>query len=155
MRLNIHKLIVSIVLCIAVGVVGSVFTTPAIASWYVALNKPSFSPPNWIFAPVWSLLYILMGISLYLLLNSSKKGKEKAIKLFLIQLTLNFFWSLIFFGLHNPLAAFAEIIALWIFIFLTIKQSYVVSKGAANLMLPYIVWVTFASILNLYINILN
>lgn len=155
MRLNLHKLVVSITACIAVGVVGSVFTTPAITSWYLTLNKPFFSPPNWIFAPVWTLLYILMGVSLYFLFSSRKKGKDKAIKLFLIQLALNFFWSMIFFGLHNPLAAFAEIISLWIFILLTIKQSYAVSKTAANLMLPYIAWVSFATILNLYIAILN
>lgn len=155
MRLNLSKLIASITLCLTTGFLGSIFTFSAIPTWYATLNKPSFSPPNFLFAPVWTILYILMGISLYFLWTAKKKGKEKAIRLFLIQLTLNFFWSIIFFGLHNPQAALAEIIALWIFIFLTICQSYFFSKISAYLLYPYLVWVSFASILNLFIVILN
>lgn len=155
MRLNLPKLVASIAICLTAGFLGSFFTISAISTWYSTLNKPFFNPPNWIFGPVWTTLYILMGISLYLLWTAKKKGKGPAIKLFLIQLGLNFFWSIIFFGLQNPLLAFAEIIALWIFIFLTIKQSLKIFKPAAYLLYPYLAWVSFASILNLFIVILN
>lgn len=149
------KLIVSIVLPLCIGFLGSALTFPSISTWYVTLNKPFFSPPNYVFGPVWTVLYILMGISLYLLWTAKKKEKNKAIKLFLIQLVLNLFWSVIFFGLHNVQLAFFEIMALWIFILLAIRQSLLISKPAAYLLYPYIVWVSFASILNLFIVILN
>lgn len=155
MRLNLPKLIVSIVLCLAVGSLGSIFTSSSIPTWYATLNKPFFSPPNFIFAPVWTTLYILMGVSLYLLWVSKKKEKEKAIKLFLIQLVLNFFWSLIFFKLHSAQLALIEIIALWIFIFLTIRESLSISKTSAYLLYPYLIWVSFALVLNFFIVILN
>lgn len=155
MRLNLPKLIASITLPLVIGFLGSAFTVSAITTWYTTLNKPFFSPPNFVFAPVWTTLYVLMGVSLYLLWTSKKREKDKAIKLFLIQLALNLFWSIIFFGLHNPQVAFVEIIALWIFIFLTIRQSYSVSKISAYLLYPYIVWVSFALVLNLFIVILN
>ncbi|MDP2649731.1 MAG: TspO/MBR family protein [bacterium] len=155
MRLNLPKLVSSIILCLTVGGLGSFFTVSAIPTWYATLNKPFFSPPNSLFAPVWTILYILMGISLYLLWTTKKKGKEMAIKLFLIQLALNFFWSIIFFGWHNPQAAMFEIIALWIFIFLTVRQSLSISKTSAYLLYPYLIWVSFASILNFFIVILN
>ena len=155
MRINLPRLAPSIILPLAVGVLGSYFTASSIPTWYAALNKPVFAPPNWIFGPVWTTLYILMGISLYLLWTSKKKGKEKVLRLFFIQLALNFLWSIIFFGMHNVFLAFVEIIALWIFIFLTIRQSLLVSKNAAYLLYPYIIWVTIASILNLLLLILN
>lgn len=155
MRINLPKLFASIVLCLATGALGSFFTVPAIGTWYGTLQKPVFSPPNFVFAPAWTILYILMGISLYFLWISSKKGREKAIKLFLIQLALNFFWSAIFFGLHSPGVALVEIIFLWSFIFLTIRASLPVSKNAAYLLYPYLVWVTFATVLNLSIVLLN
>lgn len=155
MRLNLPKLIISIVLCLSIGALSSFFTVPALATWYAALNKPFFNPPDFVFAPVWTTLYILMGISLYLLWISKKKDKDRALKLFLIQLALNFFWSIIFFGLHNAQFAFVEIIVLWTFIFLTIRQSLLISKTSAYLLYPYIVWVSFALILNLFIVVLN
>ena len=155
MLLNPLKLFASIALPLSVGVAGSVFTVSSIPAWYAVLNKPFFSPPNWIFGPVWTILYILMGISLYFLWISKKKEKIKVIKLFLIQLMLNLFWSIIFFSWHNPLAAFATIISLWIFIYLTIRQSYSIFKISAYLLYPYIVWVSFALVLNLFIVILN
>jgi translocator protein len=154
-RLNLPKLIVSIVLCLGVGAFSSYLTVSAIPTWYATLNKPFFNPPNFVFAPVWTTLYILMGISLYLLWIAKKKGKAKAIKLFLIQLAFNFSWSIVFFGLHNILLAFVEIIALWIFIMLTIRQSLLISKTSAYLLYPYVVWVSFALVLNLFIVILN
>lgn len=155
MKLNLPKLIASITLPLAVGFLGSAFTVSSITGWYATLNKPFFAPPNYVFAPVWTTLYILMGISLYLLWTAKKKGKDKAIKLFFIQLVLNFLWSIIFFGMHNVTLAFVAIIVLWIFIVLTIRQSLLVSKPAAYLLYPYIVWVTIASILNLSLLILN
>lgn len=152
MRLKL--LLPSIVLPLLAGFIGSYFTFPSIGTWYVALNKPLFNPPNFIFGPVWTLLYILMGISLYLVLT--KKGKkEKALKLFAFQLILNVLWSLIFFGLHSPTLALFEIVILWIAIFATIKAFLPISKNAAYLLYPYIVWVSFAMILNLSIVLLN
>ena len=155
MKLNLPKLLASIILCLGVGSLGSFFTVSEIASWYATLQKPFFSPPNYLFGPVWTILYILMGISLYLVWVAKKKGKEKAMQLFLIQLALNFFWSIIFFGLHSPEVAFVEIIAMWIFIYLTIKAFSGISKTAAYLLYPYLAWVSFATILNLSIVLLN
>ena len=125
--------------------------------WYATLNKPPFNPPNWIFGPVWSVLYLLMGISLYLILIQKDKSIEQRIgvMLFATQLLLNTLWSLIFFGLRNPALAFGEIIILWIFIFLTIIYFNKVNKIASFLLIPYLAWVSFAAILNLWIMILN
>lgn len=147
---DIPKLLLSIGLCLGAGVLGSFFTFSAIPTWYVTLNKPFFSPPNWIFAPVWTTLYILMGISLYLVWT-----KRKVPTIFWIQLILNALWSILFFGMKNPLLALIDIIALWISIFLTIKSFYKTNKLAGNLLIPYLIWVSFASILNLSILLLN
>ncbi len=154
---NSWKLVISIVICLLVGFIGSFATTPAIPTWYATLNKPFFSPPNYLFAPVWTALYILMGISLYLIWKNGTKNKKnkEAINFFLIQLGLNFIWSFIFFGLQNPLVAFIEIAVLWIAIFITILKFWKISKLAAYLLIPYILWVSFASILNLAIVLLN
>jgi len=149
------KLLLSLALCLGAGVLGSVFTTSAIPTWYQTLNKPFFSPPNWLFAPVWTVLYVLMGISLYLVWTSKSKLKQNALTLFFIQLGLNAIWSIIFFGLQNPLFALVEIVAMWLAIFLTIKVFYKINKPASNLLIPYLVWVSFATILNLSIVILN
>jgi len=123
----------------------------------LCLTSLFFSPPNWIFGPVWTILYFLMGISLYMVWdkNLKNKKKDKAIKTFLLQLTLNLLWSVVFFGLHQPLLALAVIIMLWISIFMTIKYFYKISKISGYLLVPYILWVSFASILNLAITILN
>lgn len=154
--MNIKKLIGSLALCFAVAFLGSVVTTPSIDSWYMTLQKPSFNPPNWIFGPVWTVLYFLMGVSLYMVWNKAKgKKSQKAIQIFLIQLALNFLWSLVFFGLHLPLVAFLTIICLWASILYTILLFYKLSKPAAYLLTPYILWVSFASILNLAIVVLN
>lgn len=149
------KLILSIGVCLAAGVVGSLFTTSAIPTWYAALNKPVFAPPNWVFAPVWTTLYILMGITLYLVWISKTQLKQYALNLFFVQLGLNVLWSIIFFGMKNPVLAFVEIIALWIAIFLTIKSFLKINKLAAFLLYPYLAWVTIATFLNLSIVILN
>lgn len=149
------KLTGSIIICELAGIIGTPFTISAIPNWYASLEKPFFSPPNFIFGPVWTILYFLMGVSLYLIWNSKSKNKTHALKLFFAQLCLNAFWSIIFFGLENPLLAFGEIILLWITIILTIKAFSKISKSAAYLLIPYIVWVSFAMILNLFIVILN
>jgi len=154
------KLLVSFILTFIAGAVGSAFTFSEITSWYSTLNKPFFSPPNWVFGPVWTILYILMGISLYLFWktkvnNKLKKVKKNGFVFFGIQLVLNSLWSILFFGLHNPGIAFLEIIFLWLSILLSIKYFQKVSKTSAYLLVPYILWVTFASLLNFAVWQLN
>lgn len=155
--MNILKLVISVGICFLVGFIGSALTLPSIPTWYATLNKPIFSPPNWIFGPVWTFLYLLMGISLYIIWNKNlkSKNKDRAVKLFTLQLILNLLWSLVFFGLHQPLLAFITIVILWISIFVTIKYFYRISKLGAYLLIPYILWVSFASLLNLFIVGLN
>ena len=147
---NLPRLIFSIGICLLAGGLGIIFTTSAIPTWYATLNKPFFSPPNFVFAPVWTTLYILMGISLYLVWA---KGWVPTI--FWIQLVLNTVWSIIFFGMRNPLLALVDVAILWLAIILTIKAFNKINKLAANLLYPYLVWVSFASILNLFIVMLN
>ena len=144
-------LVVAILLCEGAGIIGSFFTTPAIASWYPTLQKPFFSPPNWLFAPVWSLLFLLMGVALYLVWRQ-KNGQPavaKALKVFGFQLFLNVLWSVFFFGLRDPAAALMEIILLWGMIVYTIVLFAKVDKKAAWLLYPYLAWVSFAGLLNL------
>jgi benzodiazapine receptor len=157
-KFNLLKLIFSILICQAAGIIGSFFTTSSISSWYSTINKPSFNPPNWIFGPVWISLYIMMGISLYLVWQKSGLqgiSIKKAIIFFGIQLALNSLWSIIFFGAHSPMAAFFEIIVLWVFILLTLLEFQKISSPAGWLLVPYLLWVTFASILNFSIWRLN
>ncbi|MCC7571566.1 tryptophan-rich sensory protein [Candidatus Micrarchaeota archaeon] len=149
-----------IVVCLLAGFLGSFFTASAIPTWYSGLNKPFFNPPNWLFAPVWTALYIMMAIAGFLAWKEgwgvkNKKNIKTALTLFFVQLFLNFLWSVLFFGMKNPFLAFIEIIILWIFIILTTIQFYKISKNAAYLMIPYILWVSFATILNYSIWILN
>lgn len=154
---NIPLLLYSLIICQLAGIIGSFFTSSSIPTWYAALEKPSFNPPNWVFAPVWTTLFVLMGISLYLIWNKGLKAKEvkTALTFFGIQLALNVLWSIIFFGLKSPLYAFVEIIILWIAILLTILKFYKISKVAAYLLIPYILWVSFAAVLNFLIFTLN
>lgn len=156
-NVNFSKLLVSIVLCIAAGVIGSIFTASSIESWYTLLEKPAFNPPAWVFSPVWTILFILMGISLYLVWNKGLQypGVKSGMFIFGIQLLLNLLWSLLFFRLRSPYYAFIEIILLWFAILLTILQFRKISKTASYLLIPYILWVSFASVLNYYIWILN
>lgn len=152
---NWPLLILAILLCEGVGILGSFFTISAIPTWYATLNKPSFSPPNFLFGPVWTMLYALMGFSLYLVWTSKVKSKQMALKYFWAQLGLNALWSIIFFGFKKPGLAFVEIIALWIAIWLTIKSFRRSSRAASYLLYPYLAWVSFASILNLSVWVLN
>lgn len=159
-RINYIKLIISIVASLLAGVIGSGFTSSSIPTWYALLNKPAFNPPNWIFGPVWTTLYILMGISLYLIWNSKKSNTNKkyykiGIKLFILQLVLNALWSILFFGLQSPFFALLEIILLWISILMTMYYFSKISKTAMYLLVPYLLWVSFASILNLAIYLIN
>lgn len=151
------KLILFIALCEGIGVLGSVFTISQIPTWYITLNKPFFSPPNFVFGPVWTMLYALMGIAVFLIYEAKIKKKEKSflLKLFGLQLLLNFLWSFIFFGMHNPIIGFVEIILLWISILILIIKFYKYSKLASVLLIPYLFWVSFATLLNLFIAILN
>lgn len=153
---NLPLFIVSIGICLGAGVLGSFFTATSIPTWYQTLNKPFFSPPNFVFAPVWTVLYILMGYSLYLALSGKgKEERKKAVRIFAVQLILNALWSVIFFGLKNPTLAFVDIIALWVSIVLTIKAFSKINKTASLLLYPYLAWVSFATVLNLAIVLLN
>jgi len=152
------KLIISVLLCEGAGLLGSIFTAPAILSWYIYLNKPIFSPPNYLFAPVWTFLYFLMGVTLYLIWTKKKSDKDirnNAYVAFFLQLILNVIWSVVFFGFRSPLGGLLIIIVLWIAILETIRRVYLVDKLAANLLYPYLMWVSFASVLNLSIVLLN
>lgn len=147
---NYIKLIICLVVVQLAGVIGSLFTIPAIPTWFATLSKPSFSPPNWIFAPVWTILFLMMGVAAFLVWRSGwqKKNVKIALIIFCIQLVLNTFWSIIFFGWQNPQAAFVEIIFLWLAILTTLIIFAKVSRAAAWLLVPYLLWVSFASVLN-------
>lgn len=157
MKRDIFKLVASLVICQLAGVIGSFFTIPAIPVWYASLEKPSFTPPDAVFSPVWITLFVLMGLSLYFIWREPlrQQGVKIALFFFTLQLVLNVCWSIIFFGLQNPFMAFIEIIILWIVILLTILVSLRVSRIAAILLIPYILWVSFAAVLNFFIWNLN
>jgi len=154
-RPGILRLILSIAICQLAGVFGSVFTFSAIPSWYAALNKPWFTPPNWLFGPVWISLYTLMGIALYLAWQKGLAKNRIALGIFAAQLALNALWSFLFFGLRSPLLGLAGIIPLWIFIAFNIWAFWKIDKQAGYLLVPYIVWVSIATALNYYVWILN
>jgi benzodiazapine receptor len=154
---NIFKLIVSLFACYLIGAVGSIVTVPSVATWYPGINKPFFNPPNWIFAPVWIILYVMMGISAYLVWKKGFgfKGVKSALLVFLLQLALNSVWSIVFFGLHSIRGGLIVIIVLLISILWTILRFISISKQAAVLLVPYIIWVSFATVLNTAIVLLN
>ena len=148
-RPNIIKLIVSLFLPLSVGAVAGMFTSQAVPTWYASLNRPSFSPPNWVFGPVWTCLYILLGISFFLIWKEeASKERDLAIKVFSIQMLLNFAWSFLFFYFNLIGAALIEIILLWISIALMIYLFNKIKPFAAYLNIPYLLWVSFATILN-------
>jgi len=154
---NIGKLVISVVACLAAGAIGSIFTRQAIPTWYATLEKPVFNPPNWLFAPVWTLLYILMGIAAFLVWRKGWENRQVRIALiaFLVQLVLNASWSVVFFGLQSPLYGLIVISVLWVAILYTALKFYRISLVAGVLMLPYLLWVTFAAVLNESIWLLN
>ena len=153
---DILKLAISIVLCQLAGFLGSIFTAPAIPTWYKTLKKPFFTPPDWIFGPVWISLFILMGISLFLVWRKQEHPQFKiTLTFFLIQLIFNILWSAAFFGLRSPLLGLIDIVLLWVAILLTIRNFLRISKVAGLLLLPYVLWVSFAVVLNFSLWILN
>ncbi len=147
---EIIKAVVSIAVPLGCGLLGSLATRPAITGWFTGLSKPSFAPPNWLFGPAWTLLYILMGIAAYLVWRPglAAPGVKPALIVFLVQLVLNVAWSFLFFGMRSPLAGLVEIVVLWCAIVVSIVLFFRVSTTAGVLMLPYIGWVSFASVLN-------
>jgi len=161
MRLsNPAKLIISLSIPLAAGLIGSLFTMPVIDTWYASLNKPFFNPPSWIFAPVWTILYIMMGIAAFLVWKKSAWGWKDnqiavALLIFDIQLMLNLLWSVLFFAWGSPFFAFLEILLLLFFILFTIIKFKKIDIRAAYLMIPYLVWVMFATVLNYGIWVLN
>jgi tryptophan-rich sensory protein len=154
---NTLKLVTSIIICLLAGYIGSIFTSPSIPAWYANLEKPPFNPPAWIFAPVWTMLFVLMGISAYLVWDKGAQNKDVRLSLFIfgVQLMLNVLWSFLFFRMHSPFYAFVEIIILWAAIALTILNFYRISRTAGLMLIPYILWVSFAAVLNFYILRLN
>jgi tryptophan-rich sensory protein len=142
----------------AAGFIGSLFTVPAIPSWYASLIKPEIAPPNWVFAPVWTILFALMGFAAFLIWQHRQEQKRQAdlaLDLFFLQLGLNLAWSAIFFGWQAPAAAFVEIIILWLAILATIVSFARLSRLSAWLLVPYFLWVSFAAYLNYLIAVLN
>ena len=151
------RLAASLVITFLPGILGSVVTINSVNTWYSTLRKPFFSPPNWIFGPVWTTLYFLMGVSLYLVWISKKnqKEKKKALVLFMLQLFLNGVWSFLFFGFQLPLVALFELIMLWFILATTLRSFVRISSTAALLLIPYFLWVSFAMLLNAAIVLLN
>ena len=151
------KLVVSILLCQMAGLIGGFFTASSVDTWYATLTKPSFNPPNWLFSPVWITLYVLMGVALFLVWRKGlhSEGVKIAIYLFGVQLALNILWSILFFGLKMPLVAFIEIVILWDCILLTLIKFRKISRLAGYLFVPYLLWVTFAAVLNFFLWHLN
>ncbi len=147
---GIPGLVICVVICMMAGVIGSIFTTSSVTGWYTTIQKPSFNPPGWIFGPVWTTLYILMGIALWLVLRSGADASlvRPAVWVFAFQLALNAGWSIVFFGLHSPGWAFAVLAALWLLILASILLFWRISTAAGALLLPYIAWVSFAGVLN-------
>lgn len=147
---TITKLVIALAIPLLVGFTSGFFTATGVSTWFVTLKKPEWNPPNWIFAPVWTTLYVLMGIALFIIWKTQTELTKKRIAIFLFgfQLLLNFFWSFIFFNQHQPGWAFVEISVLWLAILFTILSFASISKTAAWLLVPYISWVSFAAILN-------
>jgi len=154
---DLLRLALSIAVCQLAGFVGSIFTRTSVGTWYANLEKPSFTPPNWVFSPVWITLFVLMGIAAFLVWNKglSDQRVKIALSIFAVQLILNVLWSVMFFGLRSPLAGLIEIAILWIAILLSIFYFLKVSNIAGILLMPYILWVSFAAVLNFSIWRLN
>jgi benzodiazapine receptor len=145
-----------ILLTLTVGGVSGIATINGVKSWYTTLKKPSFNPPNYLFGPVWTILYFLMGVSLYMVVSNSKSTTlKRPLAIFGLQLVLNFFWSVIFFNLHQVGWALVEILLMWVSIIFMIIEFYRINKIAGLLQLPYIIWVSFATLLNASIFCLN
>lgn len=156
-KLNLTRLVSSIALTLGLGGgIGGLITANSVREWYPVINKPTWTPPNFLFGPVWTTLFILMGIAFYVIWQSKKtKPQGEAMKFFIVQLVLNVLWSGLFFGLRQPWLAYVDIVALWILILMTIKKFWAIKPVAGILLIPYILWVSFASFLNLAVALLN
>lgn len=154
---NFLKLVLSILICQIAGITGALFTAGSVSGWYATLIKPSFNPPDSVFAPVWTVLYLLMGISMFLIWKEGLRNKEvrNAFILFIVQLVFNTLWTIIFFGAQSVTGGFIVILILWILILICIFRFLRISKTAGMLLIPYFFWVAFAAVLNCYIMILN
>jgi translocator protein len=155
---NFAKLIVSIAIPFLVGVFGSLFTTAdSLGNWYAGLNKPPFNPPDWVFGPVWTTLYIMMGVAAFLVWRKGLENKPVRIVLvcYIVQLALNAIWTPLFFGLHSPLLGLIDIVLLLNAIIVTIFAFFQISRPAALLLIPYLAWVSFATVLNASLYLLN
>lgn len=154
---DVIKLIVSIVMCEGAGGIGAIFTTPAIPTWFAWLEKPGFTPPNFVFGPIWITLYLLMGIAVFMVwrVGLNQDGVTIAFTVFWVQLVLNVLWSVIFFGLKSLFGGMALIMILWIAILVTIILFSGVSAIAGGLLIPYIIWVSIATNLNIQVWRLN
>lgn len=142
------QLIVAILIVQSAGIIGSFATFSAIPTWYAGLAKPAFSPPSWVFGPVWTILYTLIGISLFLVWQEKGKEKKTALGIFFVHLFLNALWSILFFGLHNPFIAFLEILLLLGTLLAVLWQFWRIRPMASYLLIPYLLWVSFAAFLN-------
>ncbi len=149
------SLFLCVFLCVGIGWIGGLFTESSIATWYPTLIKAPWTPPNWTFPVVWTILYFMMGVSLWLVLMAPSHDKIRALNIFGIQLFLNFIWSWLFFYMENPFLGLVDIMLLWIVIVATIKVFSTHSRLAAYLLVPYLIWVTYAFTLNLFIWIYN
>lgn len=155
---RVLKIVIMVVTCVAVGYLSGEVTRESVTTWYPTIEKPSFNPPNWLFAPVWGVLYVLMGVAAGLVwakIDDQKETVKKGLTFFAVQLGLNALWSYLFFGLHNPLLALIEIALLWLMIYETFLQFNKVNKTAGYLFIPYLLWVSFAMVLNASIWWLN
>ena len=153
---NIFCLCFSIFLAQCAGIIGSFFTRQSVSTWYQTIEKPTFNPPDFIFAPVWIMLYVIMGIAAFIIWNQKDHPLRKtALVIYLVQLILNTLWPFLFFACQAPLASLFEIILLTVSIIMTIYYFYTVKFYAGILMLPYLAWVSFATLLNYYLWILN
>lgn len=153
---NILTLLICLTIPLVIGSISGILTADNITTWYVTLNKPSFNPPNYLFGPVWTLLYLLMGVSLYFVWQApASVDKRNALVIFAIQLALNFVWSFLFFEFKQLGVALVEILLLWACILATILLFSRINKTAAYLQIPYLLWVSFATLLNFSIWQLN
>lgn len=154
---NLVRLIVSLLIPQLVGLAGAFFTSLSLSPWYESLNKPFFAPPNCVFGPVWTVLYLLMGIALYLVWSKGLENEnvKEAVSYWVIQLAFNLLWTIGFFGFQSPLLGLIVIVLLWGAVYWTIRKFYPISELAAWLMVPYLIWVSYALLLNLFIVFMN
>jgi translocator protein len=154
---DLVKLILSIIICQAAGVLGSFFTSQSVTTWYPSLVKPEFTPPGWVIGLIWVILFTLMGISLFLVWREGlgRPGVKTALYVFAAQIVVNILWSAAFFGLRSPIAGIVVIAILWAIILFNILKFWPISRNAALLLVPYILWVSFAALLNFSIWVLN